>query len=132
MNGCVSGSTVCLSCGEAVLVPTLGLVYAHATPRCAEAGSSCHLFRFPQQMKGTQKGLSLRCSKWGNELLLVAKGPGRGRSPSPHFGDARVPTKGSSVLCSASHACGSADSVLPVIQSGQSRRSHVESVTESQ
>lgn len=65
-------------------------------------------------------------------LSLDAKGSRNGRSPGPHLGDGEAPAKGSSVLRHASHACGSAGSVLPVIQSGQSRRNHVESVTESQ
>lgn len=78
------------------------------------------------------EGSLLGWSKRHNQLFPVAKGPGRGRSPGPHLGDAGAPTEGSFVLRRASHACSSAGSVLPVIQSGQSRRNHVESVTESQ
>lgn len=73
-----------------------------------------------------------QCWSGQSGRISSSQQPGKGRGPSLHLGDGIALAEGSSVLHCASHACGSSGSVLPVIQSGQSRRSHVESVTESQ
>lgn len=82
--------------------------------------------------ESAMEGITAGMVKAGEPSLPGEKGAGGERSPCSHLGDARAAAKGSSLLRHASHACGSASPVLPVIQSGQSRRNHVESVTKSQ
>lgn len=90
---------------------------------------SCHRYRFISLGEGKGHGGGRHWGGQSGGTSSSRRQRGRGGEGAP------VPTSvtpRSSVLRRASHACGSVDSVLPVIQSGQSRRNHVESVTESQ